>query len=323
MRNWILKAAIAGALSLVPQTLAQGLIWKFLQPWSPPRGAHESRVQSCQNPQPLNQIAVDDWICGATGPLLRLHWWGTLNTPLQSTRPFYVAIYAHTPGSCQPTFTQRLYQTCLVPDYRKYVGTDCQQRRVYRMSGVLSVPFTQVQGTHYWLQISEADAESVQPGIENFRWSGHLPIQNCEAASAFPFVQPLRDPCNQQPVDLSFGWSSRDISGTVVVPAGTLIPGTLQLNIFDTAGTLRETLAVEPDDNGHWNASPEIEDGMYIVEIRGTGMLPKREPVQFDNGVCSMMSFFDVFYGDLDGDNQIALSDLTIQLSNFGRTVSP
>ncbi|MBI5863049.1 MAG: hypothetical protein HZB38_00780 [Planctomycetes bacterium] len=324
MRKWITAALLLAGFSGA-SAFAQGLIWKYRQPWTAPWAAHESRVRSCAQPSPLNQIALDDWICGASGPLVRVWWWGTLTHAAQGFRPYYIAIYPNQPGACQPNFSQRLYQICVTPDYRKYVGTDCSQRRVYRMSAVFpaAAMFTQLTGQHYWLQVSEADEESVQVGAENFRWSAHRAIQNCQAVSAFPLTQPILDMCDGQPDDLSFGFSSRDLSGVINPPVGVAIPPVLQLELYDTAGVLRETMSVELDEMGNFNATPEVPDGTYVMVLRGGGLLPMRQTVQLEDGTCTRASFFDIFYGDLNSDNEIGLVDLTTLLSNFGRMFNP
>ena len=106
-------------------------------------------------------------------------------------------------------------------------------------------------------------------------------------------------------------------------PPGLLVPPVLQLELYDTTGTLRETVPVEVDDVGNWNATPEISDGMYRAVLRVSGALRMQQNVQLMDGTCTRMSFFDVFYGDLDGDAVIGLSDLTNFLSNYGRMAAP
>lgn len=329
MNRWM-KAAVVGFASAAcaAPVLAQPVPigWKYIQPWSPPRAAFESRVRSCAQPTPLNVVAMDDWICGQTGGIARITWWGTLSSPAQGQRPFYIAIYGTAAGACVPNLQQRLYSTCVIPDYSKYVGTDCQQRRVFRLSAPLpaTLPFVQQQGTHYWLQISEADVESIRPNLEDFRWSGHRPIVNCPAVQTPPsFVTPLRDACDQQPDDLAFGLQSRDISG-VLTPAGSLIrPVVFVMEIRSLEGDLLETLCLEPDDNGHFFGAPEVPDGDYIAVIRGGGLVSRSQPITLADGQCTMASFFDVFYGDLDGDGSVRLTDLSMLLSGFGLTGVP
>lgn len=330
MSRLVTRLALAFGLLAAPLSWSQPFAWKWQQPWTPPRASQESRVISCTNPTPLTRIAMDDWICQQSGPIVRYCWWGTVSTPAQRFRPYYIAIYRNLPGGCQPDLsaTGRLYQTCIVPDYAAYVGTDCQQRRVFRMSGVTpaAASFIQLTGQHYWLQISEADAESVQPNVENFRWSAHRPIVNCNAVQFSPpvgIIQPLIDPCDQQEEDLAFCLARKDISGTINPPGGLLPPPILHLNLLDTAGVLREQLCVEPDDQGNFYVIPESPDGTYIAELSGGGLLRSRQSVQIQDGQCARLSFFDIFYGDLDNNGAIELNDLALMLSNFGRMVMP
>ncbi|MFN0136519.1 MAG: hypothetical protein ACKVS9_10445 [Phycisphaerae bacterium] len=323
MTRWMLKGMLGLAIAACAETaLAQpvALAWKYIQPWTPPRASFTSKVRSCQQPSPFPLIAMDDWICGASGRISRITWWGTLNTPAQAQRPFYIAVYGNTAGACVPNLQDQRFQACLVPDYVKYVGTDCQQRRVYRMSAAMPAtnPFVQQQGTHYWLQISEADEQSVQFNVENFRWSGHRDIKNCRAVQAPPqWIQPLIDPCDQQPDDLAFGLQSRDIAG--VINPGGLVPPVMILELHTPTGDLLETLAVEPDDQGRFFLATEVPDGDYVAVLRGGCALEKRATIQLQDGQCTMIdSFFDIFYGDINADGGIGLTDLSLLLSGFG-----
>jgi len=315
------------ALGFVPSAWGQFFAWKWVQPWTPPWAAYESRVERCGLPTPLSRIALDDWICQRSGPIIRYSWWGTLSHPLQGRRPFYVAIYPASATACVPQLTPPpLYQVCLVPDVVRLVGHDCQDRPVYFLSGIIpagTAPFTQVAGNHYWLQISEADAESIRPGLEDFRWSSHRPINLCPAVQGpAPLTQPLLDPCDQREEDLAFGLNPRDISGNVAV--GGVIPAVLQLNLYTQgpAGPiLRESMCVEPDPQGNFAVFPESPDGMYTAEMMGGGMRPIRQQIMLQEGTCARLSFFDIdiFYGDLNVNGFIDLPDLALLLAGFGR----
>lgn len=294
------------------------LAWKWVQPWTPPRAAFQSIVRGCTIPQPFPRAAADDWICGQTGPIVRVTWWGTLSHPAQGTRPFYVAIYSSAATACVPA--QLLYQTCVIPDTRLYVGTDCQQRRVYRLSAPLPAPFTQQVGTHYWLQISEADAESIQPQVENFRWSGHRPIVQCRAVQFPPnFVTPLLDACDGQPDDLSFALQSRSLSGTIRIAGAAPVPAVLLMELLHPeTGEVAERLCVEPDEDGHYSVSPESPAGPYLVQLSAGGIIAVRRTMVLMDDQDNSLSFFDVFVGDLNADGRNDLTDLALVLSTFG-----
>src|SRR5262245_43006064 len=176
MKRWTARVLGAvAAVSLAGAALGQ----KINQAWSYPRGAHESRVISCTNPVPAAawKVALDDWTCPQSGKITQVQWWGTVTNPAQLSRRYYIAI-RRTAAGCRPDMTSTgvLYQACVIPS-SVYVGLDCQQKRVYRLSAGLPAPqFTQTQGTQYWLQISEEDGGSVTPGVEDFRWSSHVTI---------------------------------------------------------------------------------------------------------------------------------------------------
>src|SRR5262245_11151349 len=81
--NRIAKGVLSTALVLVvtSSTWAQ----KYVQRWTPPRPAYESRVISCQQPVPAPgwRIAIDDWVCPKTGRIVRVDWWGIVLTQQQ------------------------------------------------------------------------------------------------------------------------------------------------------------------------------------------------------------------------------------------------
>lgn len=319
--------------------------FKVSQPWYPypfPQGrwaSHEARVLGCENARPMNRVAMDDWVCTRTGPIIRVDWWGTMPTAvaqIQKNRPFYIAIYGDN-GNCQPrtTFGQQnaqhpygaLYARCVVPDVVKFVGVDCQNQPVFFFSAPLppgpNGHFRQTAGTRYWLQVSEADRESARINVEDFRWSGHRPITPCPAvllglnAAGQPVFSPAIDACDGQMDDLAFRLRSRALFVTIARnPAHSIF----RLSLFDTAGNLVETMSVEPDENGNASLDTDAPDGTYQVLLEGMGALPKRGTLQLGEGVERRLDFFDVFYGDLDGDLRINDEDLLQVLFNFGRS---
>lgn len=174
----------------------------FNQPWDGVRAAHTSIVRSCGLPAPAPLVAADDFQCRGGGTLTHVRWWGTLATGAQIGKPYYLAIRRDN-GNCQPAGV--LWQACVVPQAVS-VGVDCQGRRVFRFTAAVPA-FAVVPGQKYWLQISEADDVSARPGIEDFRWSGRRPLRFCPAGqinAAGGILQPLPDPCDGAPDDLSF-----------------------------------------------------------------------------------------------------------------------
>jgi len=317
------RSAFSCAAALVLALGSEAWGQKIMQNWTPPRGAVESRVLSCTNPAPLGRVAFDDWICPQTGPLIRVCWYGVVLTPGQLAlgRRYYVAIYSHG-GVCGPA--NLLYQTCVTPDYRRFCGFDCRQRRVFLFSAPIPPPvFTQTVGTHYWLQISEEDATSARVGVEDFRWSAHLPIMNaCATQSPFPPGCCIPDDCpNPILVDLTFHLSAATIAGTINLTAR--IPGApaiFQMRLLTPAGDLVESMCLETDDGGNYWLAPEAPDGTYAVEVIGMGMRPLRGTVMIQMGMEARLDFPNVFYGNLDGDMDTDLADF--QLLQLGFTGS-
>lgn len=179
---------------------------KVTQVYTAPFTSHESRVKSCASPTIMNRIAMDDWTCPGSGPIKRITWWGTLNAEAQRTKRYYFAIYTHTsPTSCKPA--NLVWKACVAPTASSYVMTDCKQRRVFKFETRFPAPFNQITGTRYWLQISEIDDESAQPGKEDFRWSPHRPIVKCRALqknTLNAIITPLKDECDGKEDDLAF-----------------------------------------------------------------------------------------------------------------------
>ncbi len=207
-------AATSQVVSPTPSTPAAPLpaqAPKVNQPWSATQkwASFESRVKSCTGPTPFARVAMDDWVCNETGQIKTLVWWGAVNTGAQinPNRKYYIAVYPNmVQGQCKPG-TSPIQKWCLTPT-STYAGLDCQNKRVYRFKVALNPPFNQVRGRHYWLQISEADAESARPGVEDFRWSGHRPHPlKCRALQRNPAMAtftPLIDPCDNKPDELAF-----------------------------------------------------------------------------------------------------------------------
>lgn len=324
--------------------------FKWDQRYTPPRATFSSKITTCTQPQPAPVIALDDWLCTKPGPILRVGWWGWLRTPAQGQRPFYIAIYRQDPtNTCRP-LNPPIYRTCVVPDQVVHVSKSCQtipgtnvSQPIYYLSAKLNPPFiqdgTQTNPQHYFLQISEIDSDSLQFGVEDFRWAGRRPLQVCPAmqfSSAGGFIQPLLDACDQKEDDLSFRLFSRAITGTLN-PAVATPKGHLTIRLFNPANTAPgQELEVcswsfgvsNPGSGGgggggagKFSLDFDSPDGTYVMQVDAPGCLPMRKTVQLQEGTeFEVDSFFDVFYGDLDGDGFINTFDLTQMLGNFGRS---
>lgn len=341
-----LGCAIGASAQVLPNPLPLPFpSFKWDQRYTPPRATFTSRVFTCQQPSPSPTIAIDDWLCMKPGPILRIGWWGWLSSTAQAQRPFYIAIYRQDPNNqCRP-LQPPIYRTCVVPDQVKLVSKSCefvpgtnQQRPIYYLSAKLNPPFTQ-DGTptnpqHYFLQISEVDENSVQFGVEDFRWAGRRPIQVCNAMQFTPavgFVQPLLDACDQKEDDLSFRLFSRSVVGTLN-PATAKIPGAVTFRLYNVGdvGPGRE-IEVCSWSWGVSNPGPisgenrfdvdfDSPDGTYVLEIHAPGALPVRRTITLADGTEADAGGVNVAVGDLNGDGVVNTIDLTLFLGSFGQS---
>lgn len=350
-----LGCAVGASAQVLPNPLPLPFpSFKWDQRYTPPRATFTSRVITCTAPQPSPAVAIDDWLCTKTGPILRVGWWGWLSTPAQAQRPFYIAIYRENPNNtCQP-LPQPIYQVCVVPDQVKLVSQNCEPNAtgtvglpIYYLSAKLP-GFTQ-DGTatspqHYFLQISEIDSSSVNPNnVEDFRWAGRRPLQVCPAmqrGAGGGILQPLRDACDQKEDDLSFRLFSRSLTITLN-PAQALPSGGVTFALLPVGGggggggTAGDALPMESlslnftkitysytqQEDRRFSMDFDAPDGTYILECRVPGALPQRRTIVLQEGTeTEPVSFFDVFFGDLDGNGVINTQDLTNFLGSFGRS---
>jgi hypothetical protein len=180
------------------------------QPWREPSGSFDSAVVSCEINRPHRVVALDDWIARVNSPITRIEWWGWTQDPNQLKRPFWIAVRKHNPATNKPDMAgPPLWKRCMVPTQAGQVGKDCHGNPIYKFTAKFAQPFFyQKVGQHYWLQISEADKESVRVDTPNFGWSASRPIRFAPAvqhAVTGAWKQPLIDPCPpQDKVDLAF-----------------------------------------------------------------------------------------------------------------------
>jgi hypothetical protein len=320
-----MKVRILPALALLILSVS---VWaqtapsfKWNQPYTWPLASHESRVVSCEEPRPLEKVAMDDWVCTKTGPVVRVSWWGVLLDAAQYSKrwSYYIAIYRNIPGTCQPE-REPIYRACVRPDVIRYTGRwDCRQNRVFYFSARLPTPFQQRIQQHYWIQISEADWESARPGKEDFRWSAHREVKQCRAGQSPPWTQPLIDACDGGVVDLAFRLHSRGITAQVNAAdfAGRRY-ATLEIRTKD--GQIADVQHVELDEDGQFEVDPDVPDGTYdLVIFFGSALPAVQKDVQMGDGSVRVVSFFDIFFGDIDGDGEVSLFDFGILVRNFGR----
>lgn len=177
-----------------------GAIVRYRQPYTPPASPFASRVKGCGNPVATDYVAFDDFGFGQSGTLLGVRWWGVIFDRDQIGRPYYVAIYSDV--DCHPG--DLLLEACVVPQ-NQVTASDCNDGHVCGAFAPLP-PFPIAAGQRYWLQISEDDEASANPGFDDFAWSGRQPVRGCRAlqSKGGTEFQALADACNGQRDDLSF-----------------------------------------------------------------------------------------------------------------------
>lgn len=294
---------------------------KIKQRWTPPLASHSSRVVVCEIPTPLGPVAMDDWVCPQTGPIIRIVWWGVLFDPGQRNRHFYIAIYSNTAGACQPL--ELLYSACVKPR-AKVVGHDCFGNKVWRFTAKLPVPFQQTEGIQYWLQISEDDERSIRPNVEDFQWSAHRQINGCRALqrnAAGAITTPLLDACDSKPDDLAFALFSRTIIGTIPTP-GIVIPTIFRLELKDpTTGDVVASQTIEPDTvDSFFDVFFEVSDGTYDYCIVGMGIRTLTGQLTLAEGFETEIVALSLSMGDLTGDGNTNVIDLLLLLAGWGST---
>jgi hypothetical protein len=155
---------------------------QFIQPWNFQAPSFRSRVKDCPSTLPSPIAAYDDFVSTSTTVLNVVIWWGNVNSPAQLNRRYLIAIYDNIPGACMPDLAAGpKYRACVVPALTAPVGVDCNGNQVHVFGSFLPGGFPVAAGQQYWLQISESDIHSVTVGVDNFRWSGHMPTNGCRA----------------------------------------------------------------------------------------------------------------------------------------------
>jgi len=74
------------------------------------------------------------------------------------------------------------------------------------------------------------------------------------------------------------------------------------------------------DEDGDFEADFDVPDGTYDVVLRIGSALPAvQRNVALQDGGAIPISFFDLLWGDIDGDNEVTLYDFGLLVRNFGR----
>lgn len=206
MKQHKLLATVAGLCGLAAvghsQVIVLPALMGFNQPYKGQRSSFTSVVTSCISPTPAPFAAADDFWFADNFTINHFRWWGTVSSLAQRFRPYYVAIYQD--AGCAPGAV--VYEGCVVPVSAPAVAVDCTGKNVYSFYAPLSGPLPIAPG-HYWFRVAESDADSVQQGSVDFKWSGRRPVRACPAGqhdAAGVWTSPLLDACDGQADDLSF-----------------------------------------------------------------------------------------------------------------------
>lgn len=317
----------------------RGLCWNCrmqnCQQWNDCLPAAPSAVLECLPPAPNNivgSVAGDDFVGKYTGPVNTIEWWGTVSSRAQLYRRYQITIYPDN-SNCAPYMQRPFYSACVKPISVKYAGVDCQGNRVWKFTAVLTSPFNQTAGVHYWLSIAEVDAFSVRQGLVDFYWSGHRACGGaqcgCRALSASPTgggiaFSPVVSRCDGRPMDLAWclGWKSwwyshlpRDlfpphsaVRYSISIPGGAVIEeGSAEIEeIIHEDGT-RELVAP---------ISTEIPGSTVEIKVWPPNSLPRVYDWDTTNSLTERS--ISPTLGDVNGDGTIDDADLLIVLFNFG-----
>ncbi len=158
---------------LVEITALTGIKWQ--QPYNPTLpGLHDHDYISGQNTMGI--ALADDWLCNG-GVVTDLHWWGNYETNGTTEirgsgiNHFHLAIHANTAGAtCLPA-EPPLWSADITLAEAMETTTGVlnnEAAMIYEYSWYLTLPFEQVQGTRYWLEIQAVSNSATSPPL--WRW---------------------------------------------------------------------------------------------------------------------------------------------------------
>lgn len=159
--------------------------------WSQPIGFNGATIigEDRLSDHSIPWIMADDFTCTDPKPVMALRWWGSyVDSPILHpnspgfTVPFEVGFLSSVGPHPDSLPGVQLYQQPVLAQ-EVFVGIDQQGDFVYRYDAFLPVPFNQVQGTEYFLNI---DSPGFGPSGERWGWhdaAGPHPIQDWAAFS--------------------------------------------------------------------------------------------------------------------------------------------
>lgn len=142
-------------------------------------------------------------VFGSSTPVTAINWWGAVSGNDMLKRNFYIAIHPDVGG--QPDLNYFVWWSSVKLKNAVPQGVDCNGKKIYKFFA--DIKSLNLPDGHYWIQISEDDAVSSNPGQPDFWWSSRQPVQlnNAIQLDFFASISQLTtDPFNGQPDDLAF-----------------------------------------------------------------------------------------------------------------------
>ena len=145
-------------------------------------------------------ILADDWTCNG-GVVTDIHWWGNYELDVNSQEVrgaginhFHLSIHAQNGAACLP-LDPEVWGVNVPFSTLTEMNTgmvNIENCPVYLYEYILDIPFNQIEGTNYWLDITAVNLDPNQPA--HWRWQESLrsitPILCGAAEKVDPNIQP-------------------------------------------------------------------------------------------------------------------------------------
>ncbi len=136
----------------------------------------QSFARVIDNQLDIVSIVADDWLCPDGLPVTDVHWWGSYpQGGPKSLLGFEISIHADIPpDGIHPSHPgELLYSTILMPgQFTEEFYAETSAGDVFQYNADLPVPFEQVQGTIYWLDIGAGLSDN------DATWGWHTGIRS-------------------------------------------------------------------------------------------------------------------------------------------------
>ncbi len=223
-------------------------------------------------------ILADDWTCNG-GVVTDIHWWGNYELDVNSQEVrgaginhFHLSIHAQNGAACLP-LDPEVWGVNVPFSALTEMNTgmvNIENCPVYLYEYILDIPFNQIEGTNYWLDITAVNLDPNQPA--HWRWQESLrsitPILCGAAEKVDPNIQPwttISWPQNRftdmafiitsvEPPAMDFGDANDPSYPTLVLSDGAR-------HILDGITFLGAGVDPEPDGQPDPNALGDDNDG--------------------------------------------------------------